>query len=403
MKLKKRSGILMALLLVLMLVIAGCGGTPADSENNNNSNEDASNETSNNVETVKLGVVLATTGPIATTGTWTLDGHQMAVKEINENGGFQVGDKTYNVEIVHYDSEGRAESATRATERLINQDKVVAVLGTSISSETAAMIPIAERAQTPLATFVAASDVLTEQGASYFSHAAPANINYVDAGTQTVKDIGMSNIAIIYVDDAWGQSYARLYPEKLEAAGINIATTEAFAPEQSEFITLLNKVKSTNPDGILLAAETELAVPLLVQIRETMGEIPIMETGGVIPEEVLRLEPEVAEGLVTLSRSGEETEEIRNFKEMFEADYDYEANSFVYSGWDGIHLIVDALERAGTVTDKQAINDAIRASNYPGLIGTYSFNERGENKLTGNRAIVKDGAVIYQSVDTPLP
>ena len=396
----KRKWLFICFVLLFFIVLTGCNSGSESSSGSSNENEDAGSGESG---VVKVGVVLATTGPLATTGQWALDGHEMAVKVINENGGFQVGDTTYEIEIIHYDSEGRAESATSATERLINQDKVPVILGTSISSETQAMIPISERGQVPLVTTVAASDVLTAQGSEFFTHAAPANINYVDAGTKTLNDMGVKNVAIIYVDDAWGQSYARLYPPVLEEAGINIVAEEAFAPEQNEFMTLLNKVKSANPDGILLAAETELAVPLLTQLEQVMPDVKVMETGGVIPEEVLKLEPEAAEGLIALSRSGEETEEIKEFKEMFNEEFGYEANSFNFSGWDGIHLVVDAFKRAGTVSDTVKINEAIRASNYKGLIGTYTFNEKGENNLTGNRAIIKDGEVIYQSVESELP
>jgi branched-chain amino acid transport system substrate-binding protein len=384
----------LGLIVLMLLAFAALSGCSEGSEKSSGSSSS---------ETVEIGVVLATSGPIAQTGTWVLDGHKAAEKEINDNGGFKVGDKTYKIKIVHYDSEGRAESATAATEKLINQDKVSAILGTSISSETAAMIPIAERAKTPLMTFVAASDILTSQGANFFSQAAPANKNYVNAGTKTMQDIGMKNVAVIYVDDAWGQSYAKLYPPVMEKEGINIVTTEKFAPEQNEFMTMLNKIKAKNPDGILLAAETELAIPLLKQLEEVMPDVKIMETGGTIPEELIKLAPAAAEGIVTLSRAGAETPEIKTFKELFSKSYDYEANSFSYSGYDGIHFMVDAMVKAGTVTDKEKLNKAIRGAQFKGLIGTYSFNEKGENNLLGNRAIIKDGKVIYQTVDQPLP
>lgn len=410
--LKSKQKWLMILLAVLLVwAMAGCGSKTETNGGLNNGTEKSGASSggssgqagSGEAENVKIGVALAVTGPLGKTGSWTLDGHKLAIKEINESGGFKVGDNTYKIEMIHYDTEGKAESATAAAERLINQDKVVAILGTSISSETAAMIPIADRAKTPLVTMVAASDILTAQGAKFFTQAAPANINYVDAGTKTALEMDMNNIAFIYIDDAWGQSYAKLYPPKLEQAGIKIVATEAFAPEQNEFVTLLNKVKSSNPDGILLAAETEKAIPLLKQLHEIMPDVKILEAGGTIPEEVVRLDPAIAEGLVAMSRTGEETPEIQKFKENFKKEFGYEANSFNYSGYDGIYLLVDAFKRAGTVTDKEKINEAIRASNFKGLIGTYTFNENGGNNLVGNRAIVKDGKVIYQSVESPLP
>jgi branched-chain amino acid transport system substrate-binding protein len=383
----------LGIIILMLLVFAALAGCSQGSEKSSGSS----------TKTIEIGVVLATSGPIAQTGTWVLEGHKAAEKEINDNGGFKVGDETYKIKIVQYDSEGRAESATAATEKLINQDKVPVILGTSISSETAAMIPIAERSKTPLITFVAASDILTSQGAGFFSQAAPANKNYVNAGTKTMQDMDMKNVAVIYVDDAWGQSYAKLYPPVMEKEGLKIITTEKFAPEQNEFMTMLNKVKAKNPDGILLAAETELAIPLLKQLKEVMPDVKIMETGGTIPEELIKLAPKAAEGIVTLSRAGAVTPEIKAFKELFSKSYDYDANSFSFSGYDGINFIVDAMKKSGTVSNKEKINKAIRNAQFKGLIGTYSFNEKGENNLVGNRAVIKDGKVTYQAVDQPLP
>jgi branched-chain amino acid transport system substrate-binding protein len=388
---------IMAVLLVLMAALAGCGG------NEKTSTKDSTAKGDSKVETVNIGVVLATSGPLAQTGTWVLEGHKAAVKEINDKGGFKVGDKTYKVNLVHYDSEGKAESATAATERLINKDQVPVILGTSISSETAAMIPIAERSKTPLVTFVAASDILTAQGAKYFTQAAPANKNYTQAGAKSMKDMGMKKVALLYIDDAWGQSYAKLYPDVLKENGLDLITTEKFAPKQSDFMMTLSKVKSANPDGILLAAETEVAVPLLKQLEEVFPDVKVMETGGSIPEELIKLVPTAAEGMVVLSRAGEETADIKAFKEFFSKEFNAEANSFHYSGRDGIHLLVDAMQRAGSVSDKDKINEAVRASKFTGLIGTYSFNEKGENNLVGNRVAIKDGKAIYQSVNSPLP
>jgi branched-chain amino acid transport system substrate-binding protein len=185
----------LGLIVTVLLMFAALAGCSQGSEKSSGSSDD----------TVEIGIVLASTGPLAQTGNWVLDGHKVAEKEINAKDGFKVGDKTYKIKIIHYDSEGKVESTAVATEKLINQDKVPVILGTSISSETAAMIPIAERAKTPLVTFVAASDILTAQGAKLFTQAAPANKNFVNAGTKTMKDMGMNKVAMIYVDDAWGQ------------------------------------------------------------------------------------------------------------------------------------------------------------------------------------------------------
>lgn len=384
---KKRLMSLLVLLITAVFLV-GCGG-------------DGSAGASG--DKAKIGVALATTGPAGQTASWVLDGHQYAVDKINADGGVQIGDESFELELVHYDTEGRTATATSVTERLISQDKVAAILGTSISSETQAIIPISQRAKVPLVTVAASSDTLVEQGSEFFSQAGPANVNYVEGGTKTLKDLGAERTAILYIDDDWGQSYSRLYPEELESQGIEVVSNEGFSPEQKEFVTLLNKVKALNPDSIIVAAQTEIAVPLFKQIETVMPDVQVFEAGGVIPEELLALEPEIAEGMIVMSRAGEETPGIAEVQEGFAENHDYEANSFTYSGIDGVYIIKEAMERAGSVTDSVKIAEEIRASQYEGLIGYYEFTEEGENGLVGNRAVIKDGQVIYQSTDSELP
>jgi branched-chain amino acid transport system substrate-binding protein len=398
--------IVAAVCLLLTAAFTGCGGTTETSGDTTGNNQPASGNANEEAgsDVIKVGVVLATTGPQSVTGKWVLDGHKMAAMEINEAGGVKVGDRTYKIELIHYDSEGRAESATAATEKLIGQDKVIAIFGTSISSETAAMIPIAERAKTPLITSAAASQILTQQGAKFFTSAAVQTNNALSVYEDTVKDLGWKKVEILHLNDAWGMTMADAIKKLFAENGVEIAYAEPFAPDNKEFGVLLNKVKAAKPDGLMLVGQTEITVPIIKQAREIIPDIPLWDVGGSVLEEIAKLIPKEAEGLIGGTRTGRvETEEHKKFRERFLQTFGYEANSFVYSGYDGIYLLKDALERAGTVTDKEKINQAIRSANFTGLIGTYTFNEKGENSIKGLRGFVIDGQVVYQSVDEPIP
>jgi branched-chain amino acid transport system substrate-binding protein len=385
--------------LLTMTSLAACG-----SSTDTGGTQSDKTEANSGSETVKVGVVLTVTGPQAVTGKWALEGHQQAVNEINDSGGFQVGDKTYKLEIVHYDTEGKTESATAATEKLINQDKVNIILGTSSSSETNAMIPIAQREKIPLITAVAASPILNEQGAKYFTSAAAQNTNFTLGVSKTVKDAGWGQVAVLHLNDAWGESSAKTLIPAMEALGVKVVFKEAFAPQNKEFATLLNKAKGANPEGLILIGQTEITVPIIKQAREIMPDTPIMDTGGSILDEIARLVPAESEGMIGFNRSGRVEEEVhKEFKEKFKKNYNYDPNSFNYSGYDGIYLVVDAFKRAGTVTDREKINEAVRASNFDGLMGNYTFDDKGNNKITGLRGLIINGKVQYQTVNDPLP
>jgi ABC-type branched-subunit amino acid transport system substrate-binding protein len=121
----------------------------------------------------------------------------------------------------------------------------------------------------------------------------------------------------------------------------------------------------------------------LVKTTIVYSNKPFVSIRNTNTEKLIRLVPEAAEAMAVIS--------------------DYEANSFTFSGYDGIHIVVDVMQRAGTVSDKVKINEVIPSSQFSGLIGNYSFNKKGQNNLSGNRAYIKDGKAVYQSVDSPLP
>ncbi len=353
-----------ALLSVLLVILAACGGTKETS-----GSSDQKQSSSGGEGTIKIGVALATSGPIAKTGQDSLAGHQEAVKEINSSGGVKIGGKSYKFDLVYYDSQGKVESATAATERLIEKDKVMAIIGASTSTETAAMIPIAERAKTPMITAVAAAPVLTDMGAKYFTSAATSTKNAIEGYVDGMKTFGYKKIAFLHFNDEWGTASAKAVLPAFKAAGIDIVYEEAFSPTQHEFGTMLDKVVASKPDVIFTIAQIESTVNLIKQIREKGIKTPLRDGGGAALEEMIKLLPQdYTNKLVGGSRAGKKDgSDHQKFRETFEKPD--QVNSFHYSGRDAIYLLKDAFERAGSATDKDKLNAAIRSSNFARVNG----------------------------------
>ena len=395
---KSRFSILAALLSLLLVILAACNGSTETS-----GGKDQNQGGSDGVGTIKIGVALATSGPIAKTGQDSLAGHKEAVKEINDSGGVKVGGKNYKFEIVYYDSQGKVESATAAVERLIEKDKVSVIIGASTSTETAAMIPIAERAKIPMITAVAAAPILTDMGAKYFTSAATSTKNAIKGYVDGMKAFGYNKVAFLHFNDEWGTASAKAVLPAFKAAGIDVVYEEAFAPTQHEFGTMLDKVVGSKPDVIFTIAQIESTVNLIKQIREKGIKTPIRDGGGAALEEMVKLLPkDYTDKLVGGSRAGKKDgSEHQTFRATFEKPD--EVNSFHYSGRDAIYLLKDAFERAGTVTDENKINEAIRASDFDGLMGKYKFNDKGENSIRGLTGIVLNGKISYYEADEKIP
>jgi branched-chain amino acid transport system substrate-binding protein len=397
---KRKLSLLAGLLAVMLLIFTGCSGSKETSGSESGSKKQSG---SSEGGTIKIGIAVATSGAIAKTGQDSLAGQKVAVKEINENGGVKIDGKSYKFELVHYDTEGKAQSATAAVERLIQQDNVTAIIGASTSTETAAMIPIAERNKTPMLTAVAAAPVLTQMGAKYFTSAATQTIMALQKYVDGMKEFNYTKVAMLHFNDEWGKATAEGVNKAFKENGIDIVFQESFAPTQREFGTMLDKVVASKPQAIFIVAQIESLTNLIKQIKEKNIDIPIRDGGGAALEELVTLLPkDYTHLLVGGSRAGKKDgEEHKKFRQQFEEPN--LVNSFTYSGYDSIYLLKDAFERAKTATDKDKLQEAIRASNFEGLMGTYKFNERGENAIKSITGIVVDGKITYYEAGEKIP
>ena len=154
---------------------------------------------------IKVGVVLPMTGNNAFDGRLTLEGIKLAIEEINGRGG--VNGKT-KIELVIMDSRGIPAEAVSVMEKLVNVDKVSAVLGDFGSSCTLAMAPVAQREKTPPTTPISMAPKLTKQGNNFaFRTADNSEINARAFVQMATDDLKIKNWAFIGVNDDYGRDW----------------------------------------------------------------------------------------------------------------------------------------------------------------------------------------------------
>ena len=128
----KKSVILIVLLMILSLGICGC------------SKEDSSQ--------IKIGVIAELTGDVPAVGASCKNAAEMAVQEVNDSGGIQLGDKKYKIKLIIEDNAGKADQSASSTQKLITQQKVTAIVGPNVSRYTLPAAEIAESAKVVLIT-----------------------------------------------------------------------------------------------------------------------------------------------------------------------------------------------------------------------------------------------------------
>ncbi|MGQ0654547.1 MAG: ABC transporter substrate-binding protein [Betaproteobacteria bacterium] len=341
-------------------------------------------------ETVKIGVVQPLTGPVAFDGNIYVNTVKMLVDDMNARGGV-LGRK---IELVVEDGACNPAQSVNAAEKLATRDKVVAMLGAFCSTSTAAMMEVARKHKIPHVTGISTAAHLTEQNNPYFFRAVATTPMLGEAfGKELPAAVKGKRFAFLVINDDWGRTMVSSYPPSIQKAGGTIVGTEFFQSSELQFLSHITKLKASNPDAIILAANTQHAVALSKQIRELGITAPLIGEGSWTSDSYLKLAGPAAEGVYGLV---EYVYTIKNplndaFVKMSRDKLKDNPSKFAGAAHNGIHIMLDAIRRAGAA-DPEKIRTALTQTNYNGLVGNIRFNEK--NQAYGQDvylALVKNG------------
>lgn len=227
-------------------------------------------------DTIKLGSAISLSGVYSTNGGHTKAGYDMAVDIINSNGGVQVGDKAYELEIVYYDDESTPARGAQLAERLIQQDGVDFVLGPYSSGMTKAIAPVTEKYGVPMVEANGASRSLFTQGYKYIFAVLSTSEQYltsaVDLRAEMAeaegKDPSEMTIAGAFENDPFSQDVRAGVLADAEEYGMEMIIDDQLPPELNDMASTLIKVKATQPDLLVVSGHSKGAALAIRQISE---------------------------------------------------------------------------------------------------------------------------------------
>src|SRR5262245_7477264 len=317
-------------------------------------------------EPVRIGVVQPLTGPVAYDGNIYVNTVKMLVEDMNAKGGV-LGRP---IELVVEDGACNPAQSVNAAEKLVVRDKVVVLLGAFCSTSTAAMMEVSKKYRIPHVTGISTAAQLTEQGNPYFFRAVATTPMLADAfGGELPAAVKGKRFAFLVINDDWGRTMVSAYPKPIQRAGGEIVATEYFLPSELQFLSHITKVKASNPDAIILAANTQHAVALSKQIRELGITAPLIGEGSWTSDSYLKLAGPASEGVYGLV---EYVYTIQNpindaFVKAFRARLKDNPTKFAGAAHNVIHIVVDAVKRAGS-TEPEKIREALEKTDYTGLV-----------------------------------
>ncbi|HVJ52496.1 MAG TPA: ABC transporter substrate-binding protein [Aliidongia sp.] len=327
-------------------------------------------------EPVTLGAVEVLTGPVSRYGLAIKNGFDLALADINAAGGVLKGRP---LAIEYEDSAGNKDQAINAVRKLIGRDKVPMILGPTLSGEMFAIGPVANERHIPILATSNTVNGITEIGPYVFRTSLPeADVVPVTLATAQRK-LGIKKVAVLYGnDDAFTKFAYDVMRESLAKLGIETVATESFGAKDTDFSAQLTKIKSLNPDAVVVSALVEAASGILLEAR-ALGFPPEMRFiggNGFNSPKLGEIAGSAADGTLVGSPWFIAKDDAANKKFVadYRAKYGSDPDQFAAQAFDAVHIVAQALDQAGAA-EPEKIKAALATVKYTGVMGPFSFTE----------------------------
>ncbi len=325
-------------------------------------------------QTVKVGSVLSVTGPASFLGEPEDKTLRMYVDKINAAGGV-AGKK---IELVVYDDGGDANKARTFATRLIEDDKVVAMVGGSTTGTTMAMIPVFEEAQVPFISLGGAIEIV-DPVRKYVFKTPHTDKMACEKIFENLKQRKLTKIGMISGTDGFGASMRAQCVKAAPAYGIEIVAEETYGPRDSDMTAQLTKLKGAA--GIQAVVNPGFGQGPAIVTRNYaqlgMTAMPLYQSHGVASKSFIELAGASAEGVRLpaaallvgdkLPDGDPQKKVVVEYKTTYESTAKQPVSTFGGHAYDGLYILVDAMKRANS-TDSRKIRDEIEKTK--GFIGT---------------------------------
>lgn len=334
---------------------------------------------------IKVGVVLPLTGDLSKFGSIEKNSFVMGLEEINAAGGVN----GRPIELLFADDASKAEIGRSAGEKLIEQDKVIALTGGYSSDVTLALASVADHRKTPLLITTGSADMITEIDWDYVFRINQPLSEYSKTLIEFLKEVlELKSVVILHDNGLFGRSGAIEFSEQASELGWKIVLQESYEPGTLDFKPLLTKAKAAKPDAVYMISYVNEAALLMKQSKE-LNITPKVFAGagaGFTLPAFLELAGSAAENVLSatlwtpqLPYPGAK-EYYNNYLRRFGSETDYHGAE----AYASIHVIADALKRASELTP-QGVREALVRTNMMTAFGPVRFtsygNKRQQNSL----------------------
>ena len=346
----------------------------------------------NAAETIKLGVGLSMTGPLAFLSQQYLQGMKAAVEVVNKAGGVG-GDRM--LELVVRDHKGVPSEAVAVTKRLIEEDKAAIVDIDLPSTVAIAAEAVTKESKVPQIAGFTFAPAAVQQGNTFFFRACTTSDLIGDALAQSiVADKNNQTIAMLAPNDDYGRSAIKSMSEAIaRSGGPKVVYAEYYERTQSDFSAVLLKMKSLNPDSLFIDVRWPASLTVLKQMVEVGLKKPLFSSVNFYNAKLAEQAGPLLEGAqLSVAWAPVFTDPASvEFIKAYEAIFKQAPDDSASLGWTTTMVAAQALKAAGPGSDSEALRKALSNVDYKGPQGTVKFDAKGDASVAAHVLRFKDG------------
>lgn len=328
----------------------------------------------------KVGAMFAVTGPASWLGEPEKKTVEMLVEQVNKAGGIN----GHRLTVIVEDTTGQEADAVNAMNKLVDKDRVCAVIGPSRSGTSMAVVPIAQEKKIPLISCAAAAVIVEPASERKWVFKVPQmDSDCVRRIYDYMKAKGWTKAAIITGTTGFGAAGRGQLLDLAKEYGADIVADETYGPRDTDMTVQLTKIKNTAAEALINWSIVPGQSTVIKNARQLGLNIPLFQSHGFGNIEYVKLAGEAAEGVLfpagrLLSVEGApendpQKELLRKYKKDYETKYNEAVSTFGGHAYDALMLVVDALKAVGP--NKEKIRDHIEnRKNFVGTAGVFNFS-----------------------------
>jgi len=360
-------------LATIAMTLAGCSTVKSSSSQGNNPGK-----------TIKIGVNMELSGSAAGYGEQEKEGIQLAVKQINQKGGIKVGSTKKKIQLVTRDNKTSNTTASSVAAQLVNNDKVVAVVGPAATNAGTASIPNMTKAAVPSVSPSATDPGYTLQKSGavqkyIFRACYQNNFQGSSAAKFVTKTLKAKRVAILTDNSSdYGTGLTKAFKKAYTGT---VASSQTFQEGDKDFNAILTAMKHKKVDAIYAPGYYSEIGLIIKQARQAGIKVPIVGSDGMADAKLAKIAGNSNANNVYYTtpfstKAGASNTTAASFMKAFQAKYHTTAPTFSALAYDSVYMIKSAIESEKSANSVKIAAGLGKIKNFNGVTGTITMNKK---------------------------